>query len=88
MLFLPSHRSKFVRFNVLQALGVNALGVALYLAYALSTHLPVIGWQSALMVPFLVPAWFLVDLYLAVRTYGGHTTRVPLAADLAQRYAG
>jgi uncharacterized membrane protein len=88
MLVLPSHRSKFVRFNVLQALGVNALGVALYVAYALSANLPVIGWQSALMVPFLVPAWLLVDLYLAVRAFGGHLTRVPIAAEFAQRFAG
>jgi uncharacterized membrane protein len=88
MLVLPAHRSKFVRFHVVPAIGVNVLGVALYAAYALAAHLPVIGWQSALMVPFLVPVWFLIDLWLAVRAYGGHTTHVPVAADFAQRYAG
>ncbi len=87
MLFIRSHRSAFVRYHVVQALGVNALGVLVYLAYSYSVNLPVVGWQSALFMPFMVPAWFFVDLYLAVRTYGGHTPRVPIAADYAEKYA-
>ena len=87
LLFLPSRRSSFARFHVVQALGVNALGVAVYLLSILTAHLPVIGWQSAVLLPFLVPIWFVVDLYLAVRAYGGHMTRVPIAADYAQRFA-
>jgi uncharacterized membrane protein len=87
MLFLPAHRSKFVRFHILQSLGVNALGVLLYAVYALAAHLPVVGWQSAFMVPFLMPIWFLVDLYLAIKAHSGAMTRVPIAAEYASRFA-
>jgi uncharacterized membrane protein len=87
MLFIRSHRTAFVRFHVVQALGVNALGVLVYLAYNFASGLPVVGWQSALLLPFMMPAWFFIDLYLAVRTYGGHSPRVPIAADYAEKYA-
>ena len=86
LLLLPSGHSKFVRFHVLQSLGVNALGVALYGAYALAAHLPVIGWQSAFALPFLVPLWMLADLYLAVRAAYGESPHVPFAGDLASKY--
>ncbi|HKW45582.1 MAG TPA: hypothetical protein VJN22_07985 [Candidatus Eremiobacteraceae bacterium] len=87
MLFIQSHRTQFVRFHVVQALGVNALGVLVYLAYNFASNLPVVGWQSALFLPFMMPAWFFIDLYLAVRTYAGHSPRVPIAADYAEKYA-
>ncbi len=87
VLFLQSSRSKFLRFNVVQSLAVNALGVALYVMYAAAQHFPVIGWQSALVLPFAMPIWFFVDLYLAVKAYGGENIRVPIAADVASKYA-
>jgi uncharacterized membrane protein len=87
MLFIRSHRTSFVRFHIVQALGVNALGVLVYLAYNFAANLPVVGWQSALLLPFMMPAWFFLDLYLAVRTYGGHSPRVPIAAEYAEKYA-
>ncbi|MDQ2817140.1 MAG: hypothetical protein M3T49_02860 [Candidatus Eremiobacteraeota bacterium] len=87
LVVLQSRGSKFLRFNVVQALAVNALGVVFYAAYVAAAHLPVIGWQSWLVLPFLMPAWFLFDIYLAVRAYGGQTTRVPLAADYAAKYS-
>src|SRR5579863_8712399 len=40
LLFIRSHRTAFVRFHVVQALGVNALGVLVYLAYSYSVNLP------------------------------------------------
>jgi uncharacterized membrane protein len=87
VLFLQGQRSKFLRFNVVQSLAVNALGVALYLMYAAGANIPVIGWQSALVLPFAMPIWFFVDLYLAVKAYGGQHVRVPIAADIASKYA-
>ena len=87
MLFIRSQKSSFMRFHVVQALGVNALGVLVYMAYNFASGLPVVGWQSALFLPFMMPAWFFLDLYLAVRTYGGNTPRVPIAADYADKYA-
>jgi uncharacterized membrane protein len=87
VLFFTSHRSKFLRFNVVQALAVNALGVALYLLYDAAQGIPMVGWQSALVLPFAMPIWFLVDVYLAVKAYGGQTTRVPIAADVASKFA-
>ena len=87
VLFLQSKRSKFLRFNVVQSLAVNALGVGLYMIYAAAQHFPVIGWQSALVLPFAMPIWFFVDLYLAVKAYGGESVQVPIAADVAAKYA-
>ena len=87
VLFLQSQRSKFLRFNVVQSLAVNALGVALYVMYAAAQHFPVIGWQSALVLPFAMPIWFFVDLYLAVKAYGGQNIKVPIAAEIASKYA-
>ena len=86
LLLLPSGHAKFVRFHVLQSLAVNALGVALYSAYALLGNLPVIGWQSAFALPFVVPAWMLADLYLAIRAGTGQSPRVPFAADFAAKF--
>jgi uncharacterized membrane protein len=87
VLFLQSQRSKFLRFNVVQSLAVNALGVALYVMYAAAQHFPVIGWQSALVLPFAMPIWFCVDLDLAVKAYGGQSIKVPIAAEIAGKYA-
>ena len=87
VLFLQSQRSKFLRFNVVQSLAVNALGVGLYAIYAATAHFPVIGWQSAFVLPFAMPIWFFIDLYLAVKAYGGESVKVPIAADLAGKYA-
>jgi uncharacterized membrane protein len=86
LLLVPLGRSAFVRFHVLQSLGVNGLGLALYLVYALLANVPVIGWQSAFALPFLVPLWMLGDLYLAVRAAGGQMPRVPFAGDLASKF--
>jgi uncharacterized membrane protein len=87
VLFLQSKRSKFLRFNVVQSLGVNALGVLLYVMYAAAQHIPVIGWQSAIVLPFAMPIWFFIDLFLGVKAYGGQTTHVPIAADIATKFA-
>jgi uncharacterized membrane protein len=87
VLFLQSQRSKFLKFNVVQSLAVNALGVALYMIYAAASNMPVVGWQSALVLPFAMPIWFFVDLYLGVKAYGGQTIKVPIAADFASKYA-
>jgi len=87
VLFLQSQRSKFLRYNVVQSLAVNALGVGLYAIYAATSHFPVIGWQSALVLPFAMPIWFFIDLYLAVKAYGGESVKVPIAAELASKYA-
>jgi uncharacterized membrane protein len=87
VLFLQSQRSKFLRFNVVQSLAVNALGVGLYAIYAATSHFPVIGWQSALVLPFAMPIWFFIDLYLGVKAYGGESIKVPIAAELASKYA-
>jgi len=87
VLFLQSQRSKFLRYNVVQSLAVNALGVALYVMYATAQHFPVIGWQSALVLPFAMPIWFFVDLYLGVKAYGGQSIKVPIAAEIAGKYA-
>lgn len=87
LLVLRGKRPQFVRYHALQALFVNALGVAAYFVYSGAGALPVVGWQSNLVLPLLLPAWFILDLYLAVRAYGGHMTRVPLAAEYASRYA-
>src|SRR4029077_13679360 len=87
VLFLQSQRSKFLRFNVVQSLAVNALGVGLYAIYAAAQHFPVIGWQSALVLPFAMPIWFFIDLYLGIKAYGGESIKVPIAAELASKYA-
>ncbi len=87
LLVLRGKHPQFVRYHALQALFVNALGVAAYFVYSGAGSLPVVGWQSGLVLPLLLPAWFILDLYLAVRAYGGHMTRVPLAAEYAARYA-
>jgi uncharacterized membrane protein len=86
LLLVPLGRSSFVRFHVLQSLGVNGLGLGLYVIYALLANVPVVGWQSAFALPFLVPLWMLGDLYLAVRAAGGHMPRVPFAGDLASKF--
>ena len=87
LLFLPAHHSKFVRFHILQSLGVNALGVLLYGVYALLGNLPVVGWQSAFVLPFMLPIWFLVDVYLGIRAHTGAMTRVPIAGEYASKFA-
>lgn len=87
LLFLRGHVSPFVRYHTMQALAVNALGVVAYFVYTAAATLPVVGWQSALVLPILLPTWFILNLYLAVRAYGGHLTRVPLAAEYATRYS-
>ncbi len=85
--FARLNGSKFLRFNALQALAANALGVIVYVAYVAAAHLPVVGWQSGLVLPFLMPAWFVFDIYLGLRAYGGYTPRVPLAFDYASKHA-
>lgn len=87
LLALRSRLSPFVRYHAIQALLVNALGVGAYFVYSAAANLPVIGWQSALVLPILLPAWFIINLYLGIRAYGGHLTRVPVAADYAQRHS-
>lgn len=87
VLFLQSQRSKFLRYNVVQSLAVNALGVGLYAIYAAASHFPVIGWQSALVLPFAMPIWFFIDLYLGIKAYGGESIKVPIAAEVASKYA-
>ncbi|MDQ6781672.1 MAG: hypothetical protein M3Z37_11040 [Candidatus Eremiobacteraeota bacterium] len=87
LLALRSRLSPFVRYHAIQALLVNAIGVGAYFVYSGAANLPVVGWQSAVVLPFLLPAWFIINLYLGIRAYGGHITRVPLAADYAQRHS-
>lgn|SRR5579864_4330530 len=90
-LFLLALRNKvspFVRYHAMQGVLVNALGVAAYFVYTAAASLPVIGWQSAVVLPVLLPAWFILNLYLGIRAYGGQMTRVPLAGDYADRFAG
>ena len=86
LLLLPSAHSKFVRYHVLQSIAVNVLGVGLYVVYALLANLPVVGWQSAFALPFVVPAWMLADLYLAIRAGTGQMPRVPVAGDFATKF--
>lgn len=87
LLALRGKMSRFVRYHAIQGLLVNALGVGAYFVYSAAANLPVIGWQSALVLPILLPAWFIIDLYLGVRAYGGHLTRLPLTSEYAQRHS-
>jgi uncharacterized membrane protein len=93
MLLLATERSnRFVRFHAWQAvLALGVLGVAavcsLLLAFALLIVSPMAFWAMLWLAALSGVAWVILWALCLLHAYKGRLWKLPLAGDLAERYA-
>jgi len=91
-LLLLERENRFVRFHAAQSMAVGivmiVIGVALSVLGGLLAAVPVLGWVIALLVSMGVAfVSFFLWLYLMWQAFQGRSWRVPVAGELAERFA-
>ncbi|MDQ2908204.1 MAG: DUF4870 domain-containing protein [Candidatus Eremiobacteraeota bacterium] len=85
---LDPTRSRTVRRQALQALGLNFGLFALWVALEAVAQVPLLGWSAFPLLAALFPLWLIASLIYGVRVWNAESVRVPLVSDwLDQREA-
>lgn len=89
---LLERENRFVRFHAAQSVAVGilmiVLGIALSALGGVLAAVPVLGWVIALLVSMGVAfVSFFLWLYLMWQAYQGRRPHVPVAGQLAERFA-
>lgn len=75
-------KNKFVRFHAFQSIVVFG---AYFIVAMIFTWIPFIGWIIAILIWIL---WFIFWVLLMYKAYQGEKYKVPIAGDLAEKWAG
>jgi len=81
-------KDAFMRRHGWTALFWGLAWVVIYVALAIFTSIPFLGWLGGLfLVPILWLAWLILSIYYAYQTYNGKDFTIPLVSDWAKKYA-
>ena len=75
-------KNKFVRFHAFQSIVVFG---AYFIVIMIFTWIPFIGWIIAILLWIL---WFIFWILLMYKAYQGEKYKIPIAGDMAEKWAG
>ncbi|MCI0413547.1 DUF4870 domain-containing protein [bacterium] len=84
--FLMEKENSFVRFHAMQSIMVSAGFTVLFIAAAVLSNIPVIGWLFWIVgYPIVGLASFVAWILLMVKAYQGERFHFPVVGDLAEK---
>lgn len=87
MILTDMKKDAFLRRHGWTALFWGVGWAVLYLALAIVTSIPFLGWLGALLAgPLLGLAWLVLSLYCAFQAYNGRDFTIPVVSNWAQKY--
>jgi len=84
----PFNRKRFVRFHAFQCIFFAIAWTALWVVLGFIVHIPLLGWATALVWPFIGLAGFVIWLVLVLKAYQGQMFKLPVIGDMAEKQAG
>ena len=75
-------KNKFVRFHAIQSIIVFG---AYFIVIMIFMWIPIIGWIIAMIMWIL---WFIFWILLMYKAYQGEKYKIPIAGDMAEKWAG
>jgi uncharacterized membrane protein len=86
--YLMEKDNNFVRFHAMQSIIVSAAFTVLFIACAILSNIPVIGWLFWIVgYPIVGIASFIAWILLMVKAYQGERFHFPVVGDLAEKHA-
>jgi uncharacterized membrane protein len=86
--FLLEKENNFVRFHAMQSIIVSAAFTVLFIACAILSNIPVIGWLFWIVgYPIVGLASFVSWILLMVKAYQGERFHFPVVGDMAEKHA-
>jgi uncharacterized membrane protein len=86
--YLMEKENNFVRFHAMQSIIVSASFTVLFIACAILSNIPVIGWLFWIVgYPIVGLASFISWILLMVKAYQGERFHFPVVGDLAEKHA-
>ncbi len=78
---LDPTRSRAVRRQALQALGLNFGLFGLWIALEAVAQIPLLGWSALPLLAVLFPVWFVATFIYGIKVWNADSVRVPLVSD-------
>ena len=86
--YLMEKENKFVRFHAMQSIIVSAVFTVLFIACAILSNIPVIGWLFWIVgYPIVGLASFISWILLMIKAYQGERFHFPVAGEMAEKHA-
>lgn len=84
--FLMEKENSFVRFHAMQSIMVSAGFTVLFIACAVLSNIPVIGWLFWIIgYPVVGIASFIAWILLMIKAYQGERFHFPVVGDMAEK---
>jgi uncharacterized membrane protein len=88
LLIEPYNQRRFVRFHAFQSIFLCLACIAAGIGVRMLGALPVIGWGTLLLWPFLGLAELVVWVLCLIKAYQGQEYKLPVIGDLAEKQVG
>ena len=86
--YLLEKDNNFVRFHAMQSIIVSAAFTVLFIACAILSNIPVIGWLFWIVgYPIVGLASFISWIFLMVKAYQGERFHFPVVGEIAEKHA-
>ncbi len=86
--YLMEKENNFVRFHAMQSIIVTGGFTVLFIACAILSNIPVIGWLFLLIgYPVVGIAYFISWILLMIKAYQGERFHFPVAGEIAEKHA-
>ena len=86
--YLMEIENNFVRFHAMQSIIVTGGFTVLFIACAILSNIPVIGWLFLLIgYPIVGIAYFVSWILLMIKAYQGERFHFPVAGEMAEKHA-
>lgn len=83
----PYNRKPFIRFHSFQNIFFHIAWIALWVALHIVGMIPVLGWLTVFLWPFVGLAGFILWIVLLLKAYQGALFKLPFIGDLAEKQA-
>lgn len=87
LLVEPYNKSRFVRFHSFQCIFLTVAWVALGIALSIVGMIPVLGWLTVVIWPFIGLAGLALWVILLIKANQGLMWKLPFIGDLAEKQA-
>ncbi len=74
-------QSRYLKKQALQALGFNVGFAAFGAILAFASNIPVLGFSSSVILPFLLPLFIIAGVYFGIKVWHGDDVHVPIIGD-------
>jgi uncharacterized membrane protein len=87
LVLAPYNKNRFIRFHSFQSIFFAVAWTALWIVLNIIAHIPLLGWLTLLIWPFIGLAGFVIWIVLVLKAYQGRMFKLPVIGDMAEKQA-